>query len=980
MKTFTKIGDWLPVKQKLAAAKADAFEKAGRHDVPTHTLATDMDGKPVYVQEIDPSGQPVRNEDGSARMVRKRVPVKPDLRDTRSRWWGAPGGGRLSGQVALEDLAQGSHSPAVPLLMGLLTVLSVFAAVCLVVGMSMAAGGDPGLAGWIGKGGMTLAAVGALGCLAVLWHGVGSKGVVATAFWSGLVPFAGVVLTMGAGSAMGGVLTGMAGGLIGGIGPKVLAIGVAMVAACFVFFFLLVLLFTGKRDLSQSWCLSAAKSLSVLAGAALFSGIVLPDFMQPLLWAFMGAWYPQAWVKQQRRKRAYNLTYMSAHFGGDDARQSNSDKQERIKQAEAAEADKSGFIAYGTALGIFTKYGDGYAPDKGLVIGQSPQDLMTHKHIFGKTGSGKSFNEMEQTACGWILNEAGGILLLDGKGPLPAEILGRYVGLPYVLLIVPGVRLALMEGLAPEEVMTAISDLAGAGTTKQEQNADSEQFFNSSAKTLLLAVDLALKALVELGKLSETRREWFWTLENVDSLKTLLKDKSKDGEAILKVIEDNIGLLAQDLGCGDGLERLPMLRTALMYFPHKLWTMPSDTRGSVVSVLDTWIDPLMRSPELRPWACTEHGEDPTICLRGGFVGMSLPEFQYGEAGKLCQNLIRHRVMSGVRRRQNKDWAENGQTRVLFLVDEAQEMVGIEDRKFLAVARSHGGACVYATQNVEAYTSRMGEAAARSFLDNFLSKAVLVSSHGTYEMMMKDLPEGKYVSWEGSNNRVIGYEQTLNKLGNHVIFDDNHELAPEMRRLRRGGAGKILVPERRKMWGGHAARGDSYHDMDNPMSADWLATGLVHSGKSEVRPLLTMNDCSTHLRKQTAVVKLMRGGVPRYDFIEYPHLTPEDIAKRNAKVKDAIVANHMKAEIRNVIKHEWQGGGQLTKTQLHHLLLAFVAALEANPDVAELEGVALFDALDKVSADTIAKLDADDELVNHQLAGAWFASNELAEAA
>lgn len=974
---FTKIGDWLPVQKWLSAAKADAFEKAGRHDVPTHVLATDRDGKPVYIQEVDANGQLVKNEDGSPRMIRKRVPVEPDLRDTRSRWWGAPGGGRLSGQVALEDLAQGSHSAAVPLLMGLVTILSVFAAVSLVAGAAMFFGDHLGLAKMIGGGGVVLGAVGVLGCLAVLWHGVGSKGVIATTFWSGFVPFAGVVLTMSAGTALGDAMMGMGGGMIGDLGAKAIAIGIALIAVCLVMFFLLMLLFTGERDLSKSWCVSAIKGLSVLAGAALFSGLILPDFMQPLLWAFIGALYPQAWAKKQRRKRAYTLAYMSAFFGGDDARHNNSNKQERIKQAEAAEADKSGFIAYGKALGIFTKSGDGYAPDKGVVVGQSPKDLMTHKHIFGKTGSGKSFNEMEQTVCGWILNEAGGMLLLDGKGPLPAEILGRFVGLPNVLLIVPGVRLALMEGLAPEEVMTAISDLAGAGTTKQEQNADSEQFFNSSAKTLLLALGLALKALAELSKHSESAREWFWTLERVDDLKTLLKDMGDPGVNLLKLIEDNIGLLTDDLGCGDGLERLPMLRTALLYFPHKLWTMPSDTRGSVVSVLDTWIDPLMRSPELRPWACTEHGEDPTICLRGGFVGMSLPEFRYGEAGKLCQNLIRHRVMSGVRRRQKKNWEEDGQTPVLFAVDEAQEMVGIEDRKFLAVARSHGGACVYATQNVEAYTSRMGQEAAKSFLDNFLSKAVLISSHGTYQMMMEDLPEGKYVSWVGNNSRVIGYEQTLSKLGNHVVFDDDHELAPEMRRLRRGGAGKILVPERKKLWRG---AGDSYHDMDNPLDAEQLATGLVHSGESEVRPLLTMNDCSTHLRKQTAIVKLMRGGVPRYDFIEYPHLTPEDIAKRTEKIKDAIVANAMKSDIRDVIKHEWQGDAPLSKTQLHHYLLAFVAVLMVNPGVADMEGAELFTALDKAAANTIAKLDADGELVNRELAKIWFAKDELAQAA
>src|SRR3546814_466786 len=118
--------------------------------------------------------------------------------------------------------------------------------------------------------------------------------------------------------------------------------------------------------------------------------------------------------------------------------------------------------------------------------------------------------------------------------------------------------------------------------------------------------------------------------------------------------------------------------------------------------------------------------------------MSLPEFQYGEAGKLCQNLIRHRVMSGVRRRQNTNWEEDGETPILFLVDEAQAMVNIDDRNFLAVARSHGGRCVYAAQQAEAYPSRMGEDAALEFLDNFLSKAQLGLRHWLYPCHVNNL--------------------------------------------------------------------------------------------------------------------------------------------------------------------------------------------------------------------------------------------------
>lgn len=984
MKTFMKIGDWLPVNAWLGKAKADAFEKAGRHDVPKTVPAVDLDGKPVMVPVIGSDGLPEKNDDGTLKLVRKIVPVKPDLRDEKSRWWGAPGGGRLAGQVLLDDLSQGSHSPAIPLLRGIVILLAVLGAVSSVVAGAMKIAGHETLAS-IGLGVLALSFVAIFAIFTVLWHGIGSKGVLGSLGWDVLLPFFGVSISMSAFLKVGGVVTatlGMSGQSISGLGMKSAMFGLAAPAILFALIFGAVFLFTGERDKSKSAALGFAKIMLLLAVSLVVCAMVLPGFLQPIYWVWLAAMGPRLWINKQRKIRAYNLGYMSANFGGDDGRLGNTDLTERTKQAEAAEADKSGFIAYGKAMGIFTKYGDGYAPDKGLIIGLSPNDLSTHCHVFGKTNAGKTFNVMMLTAYEWILNAAGGMLILDGKGPLPAEILAPFLGLPNVLLIVPGVELGLLEGLAPEEVMTAISDLAGAGATKQEQSADDEKFFSSSGKTLLLNVGLVLRALVEYGKLMEKQgevRHWIWTLEQIDIMKTLIKDKSDDAEAILKAVEQVVDLLPRDLGKGDGADRRPMLRSALLYFPHKLWTMPSDTRGSIVGVVETWIDPLMRSPELRPWACTENGVDPTICLRGGLVGMSLPEFQYGEAGKLCQNLIRHRVMSGVRRRQKANWWEDGQTPILFLVDEAQEMVGIEDRNFLAVARSHGGRCVYATQNAEAYLARMGRDATLSFLDNFLSKIVLVSSHGTYEIVSKDMPEGKYISWKGAGERVIGYEQSLRKLGSHVVFDDNHELAKEMRWLRRNGAGRLVVPERRKLMlsqaqVNHSAH-DSYHDMDAISSMDKITTMAVVSGEgtgtASVRPLLTIEDCSKHLKKQTAVAKLMRGGVPRWDFIEFPILGKQDIDTRLNMVRDAIKANEMLATFRDQIKEQWitVNGQAPTKTQTYDACLRILALLAKDLSAQSLEGKTLFVALDRVEQSTIDKFE-DRDYRNKVLAQVW----------
>lgn len=986
MKAYTKIGDWLPVNAWLEKAKADAFEKAGRHDVPKAVAAVDLDGKPIMVPVFERDGLPAKNEDGTLKLVRKIVPVKPDLRDEKSRWWGAPGGGRLAGQVLLDDLAQGSHSAAIPLLRGIIILLAVLGAVSSVVANAMKIAGHENLA-TIGMGVLALSFVVIFAIFAVLWHGVGSKGVLGSLGWDVLLPFLGVFISMPAIVNGGGVVTailGLGGEWMSGIGMKGAMFGLAAPALLFALIFGAVFLFTGERDKSKSAALGFAKTMLLLAVSLAVCATVLPGFLQPIYWVWLAAMGPYMWVRKQKKIRAYNLSFMAANFGGDDGRLGNTDLQERTKQAEAAEADKSGFIAYGKAMGIFTKYGDGYAPDKGLIVGQSPMDQTTHKLITGKTGYGKTEQEMIPTAQGWILDDAGGFLILDGKGTLPERILKPFLGLPNVLLIVPGVQLGLLDGLAPEEMMTAISDLAGAGTSKQEQSADSEQFFNSSAETLLLNVGLVLRALVEYQKMLEKNgeaRHWEWTLEHVDIMKTLIKDKGDDAEAILKAAEQVIAFLPKDLGKGDGEDREPLLRAALLYFPHKLWTMPSDTRGSVVAVLETWIDPIMRSPQLRPWACTETGVDPTICLWGGKVGMSLPELKYGKAGKLCQNLIRHRVMSGVRRRQSSDWLAEGQTLVLFLMDEAQEMVGLEDRNFLAVAREHGGACVYATQNYEAFLARMGRDATLNFLDNFLSRVAMVSSNGTLELLADDLPKGKYISWKGTGEKVIGFEQTLRKLGSHVVFDDGHELAKEMRWLRRNGAGRLVVPERRTRMLADSQFSrtavDTYREMDSMSSMDKITTTAVvsgsdGSGQTSVRPLLTLEDCGKYLKKRTAVVKLMRGGVPRWDFIEYPTLTQQDKEARIVRVRNAIKANELMAVLRDQIKEQWLvvKGEAPTKTETFDACMKMLFVLSGDRSKQSLEGEALFDALDRADLSTVDRFKEERDHRNELLAQIW----------
>lgn len=907
-KTFTKFSDWLPVETWLNNAEAASHEKAGRHDVPREVQKHDHDGKPV----VDAQGGAVM------------VPVAPDVRDERSRWWGGPGGGRLAGHVLMNDLAQGSQSAVVPVMLMLVTVLTVLAATA---GFSSLMG--------------ALSVLGVVGLCTLLWHSMGKDGLCRMAVFSILVPALGVKWTLEGQ----GVLP-----MVQGQGAQMMNMGLAGAVLTAAFVAVVVYGFVGNRDSARSGLIAFAKYGSLFAVYAALTAF-LPSFLQPMLWAGVGCFVPYWNEKMLRVARAYELSLVATEFAGDDSTLGNNSLEERTKQAINIEKDKSGFMPLGTAQGILTRYGDGNAPDKGLWVGLSPKDLGTHLHVFGETGGGKTFNVMAPLAFWWILNRAGGMLCLDGKGALPESILAKLVGLPNVLLIKPGVKLGLMDGLSPTDFAKAISDVAGA--KKQEKAADTDSFFNGHAQSLALYLAVILQGLNHLGLVREKKggnRSYHWTLSSFDEIKTLLQKKSPEGEAVLQRAKALIGIdrdeptedelaeapeLASEVqtfnehaaAYRSGVEKefgpvSPLFQDALNYIELEYWNMAEDTRSSINSVLKNWLAPLMQNEELRVWADTENGEDPTICLRGGYVGMCLPEFQYGVAGQLCQSFIRHRVMAAIRRRvTRKNWREMGETPVLFVVDEAQEMVTQADREFLAVAREHGGACVYGTQSYSEYVARMGQAATDAFLANFLSFVVLPTSgsHATYDYISKRMPEGEYISWESGTGRVLGFVQSLKKLGNHPMFDKSHPMYSEMRKLRRKGAAQLRVPKRFRVMS--ANQGDHYHDMKKMDDLSHLHTPVVTSGKKEVRPLVTLQDCAKYLNPQTALVTLKRGGGVRRDFIKFPTMTDEQIEERLERVREAVVFNHILTIIENQVKDA--AGVKLSKTESYNRTAAFL---------------------------------------------------------
>lgn len=150
-----------------------------------------------------------------------------------------------------------------------------------------------------------------------------------------------------------------------------------------------------------------------------------------------------------------------------------------MRQAQINTA--SNFAKNGPVIVLATSRGhlklnksDPLAPDPDSYMGLSAhEDLTTHLLVIGETGAGKTGGVITPVAQQWlaygqfrngVFENCGGALLLDGKGSLPSEIIQalRAQGLDEVIEIIHvtpekgGAALALLEGMTPEQVTTAL--------------------------------------------------------------------------------------------------------------------------------------------------------------------------------------------------------------------------------------------------------------------------------------------------------------------------------------------------------------------------------------------------------------------------------------------------------------------------------------------------------------------------------------------
>lgn len=830
MKTLAML---MPIAAMQTKARAFASSITGRWDVPQHSADT---------------------------------PVPEDLRDA-SGWMNLTADGqRISSLVLTDDLMDQEEShPVVPLLLATLPILAA-------VGM---------IHGWLMLTALILAIL--VGFLVML---AGVKPARVAGLWclGFLLPSIGAAMasSMAANGSSIDWLKALAANPIVVVNTlKFLAPTVAMVIGLVVG---LAYVFSGFKAHVAA---ATAKTMGLLA---LLFGVssLLPGPLRAFAYFALGCTAPLIYIRLINRDRSLLLAAQGTRFGGEGSgRLSYAHINARAGQVKNALKDQTPLIRLGTATGTFSGLYDPFSPDQGLPVVVSGADLATHLLALGTTQTGKTVM-LRNVLCQWIAKACGGAVILDGKGSLASE----FRELPGYLLIEPqivdgagsvvqaGVSLGLIEGLEPGRVSEAIYNVVFSAEKSGSGNA---KFFMDSALILGRHAEQLLHQLARTtAKQGEpVEKRWSWTLADLD----LLSDRlvSMMPEAKWRSVTATRLSAGDDAGDPSGIGndfrfwidylrahspevgRGGLLDAAIHYAEITMQGMDEDTRANIHATFKSWTSPMLSNASLLPWCKSEKGVDISAPLKGGVMGINLPQVKFGIAGAMVQGLIRQRLFSAIRMRADRpNWREDGSTSVMFMVDEAQEIVGTSDRELLAIARSLGAVMVYASQSADAFVAKMGRDQAAEFFPNFRSMVVLRSSPASYALIRDVLGHVQRPTWKNIGG-AINWNATAKQVLGSPLFDAKHPLRPHLKKLLRQGAGRPTL----------FSKGDTLDSRadDLKLADSFLHSQTISGGTFEFKPLLDEAEFSSRTAEQgVAVVQIMRGGVMRRDIVKLDNLT------------------------------------------------------------------------------------------------------------
>lgn len=389
----------------------------------------------------------------------------------------------------------------------------------------------------------------------------------------------------------------------------------------------------------------------------------------------------------------------------------------RKRQLANASGDGSTFLQIGKSTKTMAARRDVFAPSEYVPFGMTVRDLSTHLLMLGDTGTGKTAGGIRPVLWQWIEAEAGGAVVLDGKGALPREVATDD---RFQLITPETVAYNPIAGLTPDDV----------ANTLYEQNASGDgdsAFWEQSAMRLVRASAVMLAVAVERGE-----GEWKWTLGDLYKVACTESGQNK----LSKVIQP----LHKESKLSDHETRAADYR--FREFP----ATPDKMRGSILGYAQAWLTGIVDNEDLARWVDSDASDvDITDALRGGILAFDLPEAIYGPAGPALSSMIKSQLYRALKIRGDLSAAQEAdasQAAVLMLIDECQEVVAQDDVAMLPIARSLGLRAFFSTQALDGIYLKLGEDATQTLLAQFRSVVSLtVNGQRTKEFVSERMGAG-----------------------------------------------------------------------------------------------------------------------------------------------------------------------------------------------------------------------------------------------
>jgi len=493
----------------------------------------------------------------------------------------------------------------------------------------------------------------------------------------------------------------------------------------------------------------------------------------------------------------------------------------RADQIDNAKRDKTDLIHLGSATGIFAGRGDLFAPNANLPMRLSANDLCTHLMSFGGTGSGKTSSVAKP-----ILKQVGaikdhGILVLDGKGALPSEVAQV---IPEMRVVRPSEDVvSLTAGIEPSVLIQTIRKIVASG---QE---DGGAFF----------VDSAAQVLTASATICQHVGGKWWTLSKVVKV-------AIDGNLFQALIAE----LDEDDLKDDGR---PDLLAAVDYLATEWATLEDKVKSNIKATIRSWLSKITSHPDMLKWAnatADQETVDVTTPLKGGRVGLLVPEHRYGIAGAVTSAILKERLYSGLKDRADSGLTE-GETPLLVLMDEAQELLVPSDATMAAIGRSLKLQLVCLTQTVEGVVAKLGALEANKLLAVF-GNVIVLPAKGDDTPLFAEKRAGKI--WSPTVSSTSGTISLRESVARELTVGvsaaaNRQEAMANAPIIAKDEDQNILIPDALK--GIFTVENES-----NQGSTTIAPSGIIEAG--EIADLLA--------EPNTAIAVLNRGRVSRRDVI------------------------------------------------------------------------------------------------------------------